>query len=124
MTPKLPVVTATTFCPLPLGRATIAATDTAVWESRLGDHRQQPRDRRQAGETVLARRPFGAIRRPWSGPVAPLRWSRRYRTTFCLSSDVLVDRVDHLDQAVRVGRLNVLAGVLLFGCQPAVTSVD
>jgi len=33
MTPKLPVVMATTFCPLPLGRATIAATDTAMRES-------------------------------------------------------------------------------------------
>ena len=48
----------------------------------------------------------------------------RGQTTFCLSSGVLVDRVDHLDQAFRVRRLNVLAGVLLLGCQPAILPVD
>jgi hypothetical protein len=41
-----------------------------------------------------------------------------------LSSGVLVYCVDHLDQAFRVRRLNVLAGVVLFGCQPAILTVD
>ena len=123
MTPKLPVVMATTFCPLPVGRATIAATDTAMRESRPATTASSPRSM-TSGRTGSPSALVRCYPSSWSGPVAPLRWSRRYRTTFCLSSDVLVDRVDHLDQAVGVGRLNVLAGVLLLGCQPAVTPVD
>jgi len=71
------------------------------------------------GTSVPPGRPHLVTKR---GPPAGV--ACRGRTTFCLSSGVLVDRVDHLDQAFRVRRLNVLAGVVLLGCQPAVLPVD